>query len=85
VLTEWNEWRAARKSNGPNASEKAADANMYSRIAATIRGSFECSGAMAAASPGCRTDNAGNKGSDVRFQYSFHWDFSSKNLWGLFD
>lgn len=34
---------------------------------------------------GRRTDNDDNKGSDVRFQYSFHWDFSSKNLWGLFD
>ena len=34
---------------------------------------------------GKRTDNDGNTGKDVRFQYSFHWDFSSKNLWSLFD
>ena len=34
---------------------------------------------------GKRTDNDGNTGKDLRFQYSFHWDFSSKNLWSLFD
>ncbi|HVU30286.1 MAG TPA: DcaP family trimeric outer membrane transporter [Sphingomicrobium sp.] len=34
---------------------------------------------------GKRTDNDGNSGKDLRFQYSFHWDFSSKNLWSLFD
>ena len=32
---------------------------------------------------GRRTDNDGNSGKDVRFQYSFHWDFTSKNLWDL--
>jgi DcaP outer membrane protein len=30
---------------------------------------------------GKRTDNDGNSGHDWRFQYSFHWDFSSKNIW----
>jgi len=34
---------------------------------------------------GKRTDNDGNSGKDVRFQYSVHWDFSSKNLWGLLE
>ncbi len=34
---------------------------------------------------GKRTDNDGNTGTDLRFQYSFHWDFSSKNIWSLFD
>ena len=34
---------------------------------------------------GKRTDNDGNTGKDLRFQYSFHWDFSSKNLWSLFE
>ncbi|HYX47504.1 MAG TPA: DcaP family trimeric outer membrane transporter [Sphingomicrobium sp.] len=34
---------------------------------------------------GKRTDNDGNSGKDVRFQYSFHWDFSSKNIWDLLD
>ena len=34
---------------------------------------------------GKRTDNDGNVGTDLRFQYSVHWDFSSKNIWGLFD
>ena len=34
---------------------------------------------------GKRTDNDGKTGKDLRFQYSFHWDFSSKNLWSLFD
>jgi len=29
---------------------------------------------------GKRTDKDGNKGHDLRVQYSFHWDFSSKNL-----
>ena len=32
---------------------------------------------------GRRADNDGNAGRDLRFQYSFHWDFSSKNLWDL--
>ena len=34
---------------------------------------------------GKRTDNDGNSGKDVRVQYSFHWDFSSKNIWGLLE
>ena len=34
---------------------------------------------------GKRTDNDGNTGTDTRFQYSFHWDFSSKNIWSLFE
>jgi hypothetical protein len=34
---------------------------------------------------GKRTDNDGNSGEDWRLQYSFHWDFSSKNIWSLFD
>jgi len=34
---------------------------------------------------GKRTDNDGNSGHDARFQYSFHWDFSSKNIWSLFE
>lgn len=34
---------------------------------------------------GKRTDNDGNTGKDVRFQYSFHWNFSSKNLWDLIE
>jgi hypothetical protein len=34
---------------------------------------------------GKRTDNDGNSGKDVRLQYTFHWDFSSKNIWSLFD
>ncbi len=34
---------------------------------------------------GRRTDNDGNTGKDLRFQYSFHWDFSSKNMWELLD
>jgi len=33
---------------------------------------------------GKRTDNDHNSGTDLRFQYSFHWDFSSKNIWDLF-
>jgi len=33
---------------------------------------------------GKRTDADGNTGSDTRFQYSFHWDFSSKNIWDWF-
>jgi hypothetical protein len=32
---------------------------------------------------GKRTDNDGNDGKDLRFQYSFHWDFSSKNIWDI--
>jgi len=34
---------------------------------------------------GKRADNDGNTGKDIRFQYSFHWDFSSKNLWSVFE
>ena len=34
---------------------------------------------------GKRTDNDGNDGKDLRFQYSFHWDFSSKNIWDIID
>ncbi len=34
---------------------------------------------------GKRTDNDGETGKDLRFQYSFHWDFSSKNIWSLFE
>ena len=34
---------------------------------------------------GKRTDNNGESGHDLRFQYSFHWDFSSKNIWSVFD
>ena len=34
---------------------------------------------------GKRTDNDGNSGKDIRFQYTFHWDFSSKNIWDMFD
>lgn len=34
---------------------------------------------------GKKTDNGGDTGKDLRFQYSFHWDFSSKNIWSLFD
>jgi hypothetical protein len=34
---------------------------------------------------GKRTDNDGADGTDVRFQYSFHWDFTSKNIWSLFN
>jgi hypothetical protein len=34
---------------------------------------------------GERTDNDGDKGKDLRFQYSFHWDFSSKNIWSMFE
>ena len=33
---------------------------------------------------GKRTDNDGNTGEDWRLQYSFHWDFTSKNIWSLF-
>jgi hypothetical protein len=33
---------------------------------------------------GKRTDADGNSGTDARFQYSFHWDFSSKNIWNVF-
>jgi hypothetical protein len=32
---------------------------------------------------GKRTDNDGNKGHDLRVQYSFKWSFSSKNIWDL--
>jgi hypothetical protein len=34
---------------------------------------------------GERTDNDGNSGHDWRFQYSFHWDFSSKNIWDVIE
>jgi len=34
---------------------------------------------------GKRTDNDGNSGSDVRLQWTFHWDFSSKNIWDVVD
>jgi hypothetical protein len=34
---------------------------------------------------GKKTDNAGETGKDLRLQYSAHWDFSSKNLWGLLE
>jgi len=34
---------------------------------------------------GKRTDNSGETGSDVRFQYSFKWSFSSKNIWDYFE
>ena len=34
---------------------------------------------------GKRTDKDGNSGKDLRVQYSAHWDFSSKNIWDLFD
>jgi len=34
---------------------------------------------------GKKTDNEGKTGTDLRFQYSFHWDFSSKNIWSVFD
>jgi hypothetical protein len=34
---------------------------------------------------GKREDNDGNKGHDLRVQYSFKWSFSSQNIWGLFD
>lgn len=34
---------------------------------------------------GRRVDNDGKNGKDLRFQYSFHWDFSSKNIWDLFN
>jgi len=32
---------------------------------------------------GKRTDNNGDKGHDLRLQYSFKWSFSSKNIWDL--
>jgi hypothetical protein len=34
---------------------------------------------------GSRTDNDGNKGHDLRVQYSFKWSFSSKNIWDVLD
>jgi hypothetical protein len=34
---------------------------------------------------GKRTDNDGNKGHDLRVQYSFKWSFSSKNIWDIID
>ena len=34
---------------------------------------------------GKRTDNDGDKGNDLRLQYSFKWAFSSKNIWDLVD
>jgi hypothetical protein len=32
---------------------------------------------------GRRTDNDGDKGSDLRLQASFKWAFSSDNIWDL--
>ena len=32
---------------------------------------------------GKRTDNDGETGDDLRFQYTFHWAFSSKNIWDV--
>lgn len=32
---------------------------------------------------GSRKDKDGNKGNDIRVQYSFKWSFSSKNIWDL--
>jgi hypothetical protein len=34
---------------------------------------------------GRRTDNDGDKGSDIRLQYSFKWSFSSNNIWEIID
>ena len=34
---------------------------------------------------GKRTDNDGESGEDLRLQYTFHWDFSSKNVWSVFE
>jgi hypothetical protein len=34
---------------------------------------------------GKRTDNDGEKGTDLRLQYGFKWSFSSKNIWDLVD
>jgi hypothetical protein len=34
---------------------------------------------------GKRTDHDGNSGKDLRLQYTFHWEFSSKNLWSVFE
>ena len=34
---------------------------------------------------GKRTNNDGNKGNDLRLQYSFKYSFSSKNIWDLAD
>jgi hypothetical protein len=34
---------------------------------------------------GKRTDNDGDTGKDFRMQYTVHWDFTSKNLWSLFN
>ena len=34
---------------------------------------------------GKRTDNDGEKGHDLRLQYSFKWAFTSKNIWDWFD
>jgi Porin subfamily len=34
---------------------------------------------------GKRADNDGNKGHDLRVQYSFKWSFSSKNIWDMFE
>ena len=34
---------------------------------------------------GKRTNNDGNKGNDLRLQYSFKYSFSSKNIWDLVD
>ena len=34
---------------------------------------------------GQRTDNDGEKGSDLRLQGTFKWSFSSKNIWDVVD
>lgn len=34
---------------------------------------------------GKRTDNDGNSGDDLRLQYSFNWNFSSKNIWDVIE
>ena len=34
---------------------------------------------------GQRTDNDGEKGTDLRLQYTFKWSFSSKNIWDVVD
>jgi hypothetical protein len=34
---------------------------------------------------GRRTDNDGNSGKDLRFQFTAHYDFSSNNIWDLFE
>ena len=34
---------------------------------------------------GKRTDNDGDSGKDLRLQYTFHWDFTSRNIWDWFE